>query len=163
MTEAAQNWAMLLLQALDEEREHELLVEYNAFWDSVIAVYSDLDRRSNAQDRIGRLCQTGLVATYISAFRGLAVQIDWNKYSLIARFGGGLKMKFWIWWLPQKANPRGSTIGWQWHCKSMRDYRDNIEIDNPNQILFFQRLQPPYCQTWLQALNQNMEHHDQCQ
>ena len=31
MTRVAQNWAMPLLQALDEEREHELLVDYNAF------------------------------------------------------------------------------------------------------------------------------------
>ena len=76
MTGAAQNWAMPLLQALDEEREHELLVDYNAFRDSVIAVYGDLDRRGNAEDGIGRLRQTNLVATYISAFRKLAAQID---------------------------------------------------------------------------------------
>ena len=77
--------------ALDEEREHELLVNYNAFRDSVIAVYGNLDRKGNAEDRIGRLSQIGLVATYISTFRELAAQIDWNKSSLIARFRGGLK------------------------------------------------------------------------
>ena len=69
-------------------------------------------------------------------------------------------MKFWIWWLPQKANPRGSTIGWQWHREWMRDYGGNVKIDDPNQILFFPRLQPPYYETWLQGLNQTMEHQD---
>ena len=67
---------MLLFQALDEEREHELLVDYNAFRDLVIAVYGDLDRRGNAEDRIGRLCQTSSVVAYISTFRKLATQID---------------------------------------------------------------------------------------
>ena len=91
MTGATQNWAMPLLQTLDEECESKLLVDYNAFRDSVIVVYGDLDRRGNAEDRIGRLCQTGLVAIYISTFRELATQIDWNKSSLIARFWRGLK------------------------------------------------------------------------
>ena len=54
-------------------------------------MYGDLDRRGNAEDRIGRLRQTGLVATYISTFRELAAQIDWNKSSLIAQFRGGFK------------------------------------------------------------------------
>ena len=76
MTRATQNWAMFLLQALDDEREYELLIDYNAFQDLVIAVYGDLDRRGNAEDRIGRLHQIGSVATYISAFRELVAQID---------------------------------------------------------------------------------------
>ena len=89
MTRAAQNWTMPLLQALDEEREHELLVDYNAFRDSVIAVYGDLDRRDNVEDRIKRLHQTGSVVIYISTFRELTTQIDWNESSLIALFRGG--------------------------------------------------------------------------
>ena len=76
MTRAAQIWAMPLLQALDEEREYELLVDYNAFRDSVIIMYGDLDRRGNAEDRIGRLRHTSSLATYISTFRELAAQID---------------------------------------------------------------------------------------
>ena len=82
---------MPLLQSLDEEREHELLVDYNAFQDSIIAVYGDLDRRGNVGDRIGRFRQTGSMAAYILTFRELAAQIDWNKSSLIAGFWGGLK------------------------------------------------------------------------
>ena len=162
MTGAAQNWAMPLLQALDEEREHELLVDYNAFRDLVIAVYGDLDRRGNVEDRIGRLCQTGLVATYISTFRELVAQIDWNKSSLTV-LGGRIKDKIWFQWLPQKVNPGGSTIGWQWHHKSMRDYEGDVKIDNLNQILFFPRFQPPYCEIRLQGFNQTMEHQDRCQ
>lgn len=91
MTGAAQNWAMPLLQALDEEREHELLNNYSAFRESLISVYGDLDRRGNAEDRLGRLRQTGAVAAYISSFNEYAAQIDWNEASLVARFRSGLK------------------------------------------------------------------------
>lgn len=91
MTGAAQNWAMPLLQALDEGREHELLEDYAAFREVVIGVYGDLDRRSNAEDRLGRLRQTGSMAAYISTFNELTAQVDWNESSLMARFRGGLK------------------------------------------------------------------------
>lgn len=43
MSRAAQNWAMPLLQALDEGHEHELLEDYDAFRESVIGLYGDLD------------------------------------------------------------------------------------------------------------------------
>jgi hypothetical protein len=91
MSGAAQNWAMPLLQALDEGREHNLLENYDAFRESVIGVYGDLDRRGNAEDRLGRLRQTGSVAAYISTFNEYAAQVDWNESSLMARFRGGLK------------------------------------------------------------------------
>jgi len=91
MSGAAQNWAMPLLQALDEGRGHDLLENYEAFRESVIGVYGDLDRRGNAEDRLGRLRQTGSVAAYISTFNEYAAQVDWNEASLVARFRGGLK------------------------------------------------------------------------
>lgn len=91
MSGAAQNWAMPLLQALDEGHEHELLGNYDAFRETVIGVYGDLDRRGNAEDRLGRLRQTGSVAAYISTFNEYAAQVDWNESSLMARFRGGLK------------------------------------------------------------------------
>lgn len=62
MSGAAQNLAMLLLQALDEGRRHELLLDYDAFREAVIAVYGDIDRRGNAEDGLGRIKQTGSVA-----------------------------------------------------------------------------------------------------
>lgn len=45
MTGVAQNWAMLILQALDEGHHHDLLVDYNCFWEAVSAVYGDKDHR----------------------------------------------------------------------------------------------------------------------
>lgn len=91
MTGAAQNWAMPLLQALDEEREHELLTNYSAFRESIISVYGDLDWRGNAEDKLGRLRQTGSVAAYRSSFNEYAAQVAWNEASLVARFRSGLK------------------------------------------------------------------------
>lgn len=91
MTGASQNWAMPILQALDEGREHVLLRNYDAFRESVIGVYGDLDRRGNAEDRLGKLRQTGSVASYISTFNEYAAQVDWNESGLVARFRAGLK------------------------------------------------------------------------
>jgi len=45
---------MPFLKALDEGHEHELLVNYDAFWEIVISIYSDLDNRGNAKDHLGR-------------------------------------------------------------------------------------------------------------
>lgn len=91
MSGTAQNWAMPILQALDEGRPHDLLVDYNAFREAVIAVYGDIDRKGTAEDRLGRIRQTGSVANYISMFNEYAAQVDWNEPSLVARFRGGLK------------------------------------------------------------------------
>lgn len=91
MTGAAQNWAMPILRALDEGRSHALLSDYNVFREAVIAVYGELDRKSTAEDRLGRIRQTGSIATYISMFNEHAAQVDWNESSLVARFRGGLK------------------------------------------------------------------------
>ena len=55
LARAAQNWAMLLLQALDERREHKLLQNYDAFWEVVIGVYGDLDRQYNVEDHLAKL------------------------------------------------------------------------------------------------------------
>lgn len=91
MTGSAQNWAMPLLQALDEGKKHNLLEDYSAFRGSVISVYGDLDRTHNAEDRIGKLRQMGSTASYISTFDEYAAQLDWNESSLVARFRAGLK------------------------------------------------------------------------
>lgn len=91
MSGSAENWAMPILQALDEGRKHELLKDYSAFREAVIGIYGDLDRTYNAEDRIGKLHQTGAVANYISTFNVYAAQLDWNKSNLVARFRSGLK------------------------------------------------------------------------
>jgi len=91
MIGSAQNWAMPILQALDEGRKHDLLEDYSAFREAVICIYGDLDRTYNAEDHIEKLRQTGAVATYISTFNEYVAQLDWNESSLVARFRSGLK------------------------------------------------------------------------
>ena len=54
MTGTAQNWAMLVMQALDKGCHHDLLISYNAFREAVIGVFGDIDWRGNAKDRLGR-------------------------------------------------------------------------------------------------------------
>lgn len=88
---AAQSWAMPLLQALDEGRHHALLTDYSAFRQAVIAVYGDLDRKGNSEDRLNKIKQTSSVAAYVSSFNEHAAQVDWNESSLVARFRSGLK------------------------------------------------------------------------
>ena len=72
MTGAVQNWAMPILQVLNEGRHHELLTNYDAFRDAVIAVYGEFDRRSTTEDRLGRIRQTGSMASYIPTFNEYA-------------------------------------------------------------------------------------------
>jgi len=55
MTRAAQNWAMPILQALDEGHHYNLLVSYDGFKEVVIGVFGDIDKRSNAENLLGRL------------------------------------------------------------------------------------------------------------
>lgn len=91
LTGAAQNWAMPILQALDEGRSHDLLHNYEAFRGAIVAVYGEIDRRGNAEDRLANIRQTSTVATYISSFNEHAAQVEWNEPSLMARFRAGLK------------------------------------------------------------------------
>lgn len=91
LTGAAQSWAMPLLQALYEGRGHVLLANYDAFRESVIAIYGDIDRRGNAEDHLAKIKQTGSVAAYVSSFNEHAAQVEWNEPSLVARFRAGLK------------------------------------------------------------------------
>lgn len=79
------------MQALDEGRVYELLRNYDAFREAVIAVFGDIDCRGNAEDQLGKIRQTRSVATYISVFNEHAAQVEWNEASLVARFRGGLK------------------------------------------------------------------------
>ena len=91
MTGVAQNWAMPILQALDEGCHHELLTNYDAFIDAVIAIYGELDRKSTAEDRLGRIKQTRSMASYISTFNEHAAQVEWNEATLVAQFWARLK------------------------------------------------------------------------
>ena len=86
MSGAAQNWAMPILQALDEGRVHELLRNYDAFREVVIVVFEDIDRRGNAEDWLRKFRQRGSVATYISVFNEHVAQVEWNEASLVAQF-----------------------------------------------------------------------------
>ena len=62
MTNATQNWAMPILQASDKGYYHKLSCDYNVFREVVIVVYGDLVRRSNVEDRPGKIKQIMLVA-----------------------------------------------------------------------------------------------------
>ena len=55
MAGATRNWTMPLLQTFDEGWEHELLLNYDAFQEAVIGIYGNLDRQSNAKDRLTKL------------------------------------------------------------------------------------------------------------
>jgi len=76
MTGVAPNWAMPILQVLDEGCHYNSLISYDGFREVVIGVFIDINRRSNAEDQLERLLQTGLVATYISMFNEYATQLD---------------------------------------------------------------------------------------
>ena len=82
---------MLILQALDEGRNGKLLIDYNSFMKAVIAMYGNMDQRSNMEDHLGNIKQTKSMATYISMFNEYATQVDWNESSFVVHFCRGLK------------------------------------------------------------------------
>ena len=59
---------MPLLQALDEECHYKILINYDRFREAMVAIYGDMDRQNNAEDRLAIIKQTGSVASYISMF-----------------------------------------------------------------------------------------------
>jgi len=114
---AAQSWAMPLLQALDEGRRHDLLLDYNAFREAIISVYGDINRRGTAEDCLAKIKQTGSVAAYISSFNEHSAQVDWNESSLVARFRAGLKDEVLDSIATAETQPRGLN---EWMAMSSR-------------------------------------------
>lgn len=49
-----------------------MLVDYDTFRKAVIVVYGNIEQRSNSEDGLGRIKNTGYVAIYISTFNEYA-------------------------------------------------------------------------------------------
>jgi len=55
MAGAAQNWAIPILQELNEGHHHDLLVNNDAFQEAMISVYGKIDWRSSVEDCFRRI------------------------------------------------------------------------------------------------------------
>ncbi|KAF8700017.1 hypothetical protein RHS03_06926, partial [Rhizoctonia solani] len=88
MEEAAGAWAH---PHLDQLGSHCALIQtVDEFKIKFLAAFGDLDATRAAERKITSLTQTGTCAKYITKFRTLQMELDWNDAALRAQFAQGL-------------------------------------------------------------------------
>ncbi|KAF8696468.1 hypothetical protein RHS03_07867, partial [Rhizoctonia solani] len=88
MTEAAGAWAH---PHLDQLGSHRALIQtVDEFKVEFLAAFGDPDATRAAERKITSLTQTGTCAEYITKFRTLQMELDWNNAALRGQFARGL-------------------------------------------------------------------------
>ncbi|KAF8729769.1 Retrotransposon gag protein, partial [Rhizoctonia solani] len=88
MTEAAGAWAH---PHLDQLGSHRALIQtVDEFKIEFLAAFGDPDATRAAERKITSLTQTGTCAKYITKFRTLQMELDWNDAALRGQFARGL-------------------------------------------------------------------------
>ncbi|QRW22923.1 Retrotransposon gag protein [Rhizoctonia solani] len=88
MTEAAGAWAH---PHLDQLGSHCALIQtVDEFKNKFLAAFGDPDATRAAERKITSLTQTGTCAKYVTKFRTLQMELDWNNAALRGQFAQGL-------------------------------------------------------------------------
>ncbi|QRW15597.1 Retrotransposon gag protein [Rhizoctonia solani] len=88
MTEAAGAWAH---PHLDQLGSHRALIQtVDEFKTEFLAAFGDPDATRAAERKITSLTQTGTCAEYITKFRTLQMELNWNNAALRGQFARGL-------------------------------------------------------------------------
>ncbi|KAF8751516.1 hypothetical protein RHS01_08619 [Rhizoctonia solani] len=88
MEEAAGAWAH---PHLDQLGSHRALIQtVDEFKNEFLAAFGDPDATRAAEQKITSLTQTGTCAEYITKFRTLQMELDWNDAALRGQFAQGL-------------------------------------------------------------------------
>ncbi|KAF8756037.1 Retrotransposon gag protein [Rhizoctonia solani] len=88
MEEAAGAWAH---PHLDQLGSHRALIQtVDEFKNKFLAAFGDPDATRAAERKITSLTQTGTCAEYITKFRTLQMELDWNDAALRSQFAQGL-------------------------------------------------------------------------
>ncbi|QRW26530.1 Retrotransposon-derived protein PEG10 [Rhizoctonia solani] len=76
---------------LDQLRSHRALIQtVDNFRTEFLAAFGNLDATQAAKWQITNLTQTGTCAEYITKFRTIAMDLDWNNAALCGQFARGL-------------------------------------------------------------------------
>ncbi|QRV81318.1 Retrotransposable element Tf2 protein [Ceratobasidium sp. AG-Ba] len=98
----AAKWAKPLLRKILDEEPHEYLANWNALKNAFLLAFSDPMKKERAIQNIHKLQQTGSAQHYVTAFRTLMQELDWDEHALIDVFKKGLKIEM----SPQKPSAR---------------------------------------------------------
>ncbi|QRW01546.1 Retrotransposon gag protein [Ceratobasidium sp. AG-Ba] len=87
----AAKWAKPLLRKILDEEPHEYLANWNALKNAFLLAFSDPMKKERAIQNIHKLQQTGSAQHYVTAFRTLMQELDWDEHAFIDVFKKGLK------------------------------------------------------------------------
>ncbi|QRW03990.1 Retrotransposon-derived protein PEG10 [Ceratobasidium sp. AG-Ba] len=84
-------WAKPLLRKILDKEPHEYLANWNALKNAFLLAFSDPMKKERAIQNIHKLQQTGSAQHYVTAFRTLMQELDWDEHAFIDVFKKGLK------------------------------------------------------------------------
>ncbi|QRV87193.1 Retrotransposon gag protein [Ceratobasidium sp. AG-Ba] len=87
----AGNWAQPFLRKLLLKEEHPILESWTSFKKAFLADFLDPVKKEKAIRDLNRLTQTKSAQSYVTQFRTLMQEVDWNDEALIDKFREGLK------------------------------------------------------------------------
>ncbi|QRV77148.1 Retrotransposon gag protein [Ceratobasidium sp. AG-Ba] len=87
----AAKWAKPMLRKILDEEPHEYLANWNALKNAFLLAFSDPMKKERAIQNIHKLQQTGSAQHYVTAFRTLMQELDWDEHAFIDVFKKGLK------------------------------------------------------------------------
>ncbi|QRV89302.1 Retrotransposon gag protein [Ceratobasidium sp. AG-Ba] len=87
----ASKWAKPLLRKILDKETHEYLANWNSLKGAFLLAFSDPMKKERAIQNIHKLQQTGSAQNYVTSFRTLMQELDWDEHAFIDVFKKGLK------------------------------------------------------------------------
>ncbi|QRV96806.1 Retrotransposon gag protein [Ceratobasidium sp. AG-Ba] len=87
----ASKWAKPLLRKILDQEQHEYLVNWISLKNTFLLAFSDPMKKERAIQNIHKLQQNGSAQSYVTAFRTLMQELDWDEHAFIDVFKKGLK------------------------------------------------------------------------
>ncbi|QRV85432.1 Transposon Tf2-1 polyprotein [Ceratobasidium sp. AG-Ba] len=87
----ATNWAQPFLHKLSSNVKHPTLKSWTTFKKSFLEDFSDPVKKDKAIRELSKITQTKSAQVYVTQFRTLQQEVDWDEEALMDRFKEGLK------------------------------------------------------------------------
>lgn len=88
---AGAKWAKPLLTKFFAQEEHELLTSWETLKRGFLSAFEDADKKNRVLRELDALKQTGPATDYVSKFRILTEELEWDAQAKIDKFKRGLK------------------------------------------------------------------------
>ncbi|QRV92876.1 Retrotransposon gag protein [Ceratobasidium sp. AG-Ba] len=87
----ASKWAKPLMRKILDQEPHEYLTNWISLKNAFLLAFSDPMKKERAIQNIHKLQQNGSAQSYVTAFRTLMQELDWDEHAFIDVFKKGLK------------------------------------------------------------------------